>query len=478
MNVMTALAPELTYMATAVPESGSREDRTGGFAAVLALLLPQVFPAGRHFLPLQGDALPEKEGASPSAGEPLQGRGQAALNAYLAEQALPAMLATCSLPGTAGAEQKGAGFDALTARKLFLAAALAEQAGRALPGGVAAVSFAAEAAGGTWQAGLAAIPSGNAVLPEGALPPTSGVPPGIAVPSGSAVLSETIVPSETVVPKETAVPSASAVPSATAEAFPAKEPTGPEAQFADSLAAAANREQAELPLPAEMTRQPVLEALPETAAEPVEKAAFPAPEGRRETLPEKTAARDLEGEIRPGLAESLPATGRKAMKQVEAAQAVNAARAGNPSAAAEAPKEGERPGLSTDVLEQVMEKMEFSIRKDGEQKLYVRLKPETLGEVEIRLKLEAGRLTARIVTDNYRVKELLDASLPQINRRLEAQQVTLASFNVTVGQEQNPGRQAESWQSVQFLGQPVEEKQVAGDAADTVAPAGRVNILA
>ncbi len=147
-------------------------------------------------------------------------------------------------------------------------------------------------------------------------------------------------------------------------------------------------------------------------------------------------------------------------------------------AAAKAPEEGGKPAASTDAVEQILEKIEFSARKNGEQRLYVRLKPETLGEVEIRLKLEAGRLTAKIVTDNIQVKELLDASLPQISRRLEAQQVTLTAFSVTVGQEQNPGRQAETWQQGYNVRQPVQEQQAAGDVPVAAEAAGRVNILA
>lgn len=88
------------------------------------------------------------------------------------------------------------------------------------------------------------------------------------------------------------------------------------------------------------------------------------------------------------------------------------------------------------VLEQVLEKMVFTKRADGEQALFLRLKPAVLGEVEIRLQMDDGRLTARIVTENTQVKEVLDVALWQLRQRLEAQQIHVAEISVTVGQEQ------------------------------------------
>ncbi|NLM46507.1 MAG: flagellar hook-length control protein FliK [Firmicutes bacterium] len=489
MNVTWALAPELTCLATAVPKSGHRGDSAGGFAALLALLLQQAFPAGTQLLSLQGEAALEKDGASPPAGEPLQDRKEDVLGACLMEQSLLAMLAACSMPGVAGAGQQESGFDALAAQKLLLAAALAGQAGKAQSGGIAATGLATEKSGGILTAPPAAGPSGNVQPPESAMLPTGTVSPEIAALPESTFMPETAVPSVLdAAPAETAEPAVKTVPTVTAEAFAATEAIAPAAQFADSLAAAAKGEQAEPPpaAKAELKRQPVLTIRSEAAKEAaVEEAAGKdtviAPDGRQEALPEKAAASETGRTIRPNMAESLLAANRKAVQQAGTTQAVHAARADSgspPAAAPEAPGESDRAGLYADILEQILEKIEFSVRKDGEQKLYVRLRPETLGEVEIRLKLESGRLTAKIVTDSYQVKELLDASLPQISRRLEAQQVTLAGFSVTVGQEQNPGRQAESWQTGHHWRQPVQEKQAAGDAMETIEQAGRVNLLA
>jgi hypothetical protein len=87
------------------------------------------------------------------------------------------------------------------------------------------------------------------------------------------------------------------------------------------------------------------------------------------------------------------------------------------------------------VLEQVLEKMVFSKSESGEAKVFVRLKPPSLGEVEISLYLEDGRLTGRIVAESAMVRELLDASLSQLRQRLEEQNVHVAELTISTRQE-------------------------------------------
>jgi len=87
------------------------------------------------------------------------------------------------------------------------------------------------------------------------------------------------------------------------------------------------------------------------------------------------------------------------------------------------------------VMEQVFEKMVFSSDNSGDAKLFIRLKPATLGEVTITLRMEDGQLTGRIVAESALVGEMLDASLGQIKQRLEAQQIHLFELTVSVGQE-------------------------------------------
>ncbi|MBS4032703.1 MAG: flagellar hook-length control protein FliK [Clostridiales bacterium] len=88
------------------------------------------------------------------------------------------------------------------------------------------------------------------------------------------------------------------------------------------------------------------------------------------------------------------------------------------------------------VLEQVLEKMVLNKDENGESRIFIRLKPAVLGEVEIRLRMENGQLSGSILAQNSQVKEVLETAMAQLRQRLEAQQIQVAELTVTVGQEQ------------------------------------------
>lgn len=84
-----------------------------------------------------------------------------------------------------------------------------------------------------------------------------------------------------------------------------------------------------------------------------------------------------------------------------------------------------------DVINQVLEKVKLINGKDISE-LHINLKPETLGEVSIKLVMEKGAMTARILVENSQVKSLIDSSLPQIKENLKNQNINVASLNVSV----------------------------------------------
>ncbi len=88
-------------------------------------------------------------------------------------------------------------------------------------------------------------------------------------------------------------------------------------------------------------------------------------------------------------------------------------------------------------MDQVLEKMVVNKDVNGESKVFIRLKPAVLGEVEIRLRMENGQLSGSILAQNAQVKEVLETALAQLKHRLEAQQIQVAELTVTVGQEQD-----------------------------------------
>lgn len=88
-----------------------------------------------------------------------------------------------------------------------------------------------------------------------------------------------------------------------------------------------------------------------------------------------------------------------------------------------------------EVLEQVLEKMVVNKDENGESRIFIRLRPAVLGEVEIRLRMENGQLSGSILAQNSQVKEVLETAMAQLKQRLEAQQIQVAELTVTVGQE-------------------------------------------
>jgi len=103
--------------------------------------------------------------------------------------------------------------------------------------------------------------------------------------------------------------------------------------------------------------------------------------------------------------------------------------------------------FAANVTEQVWESILVANLPQGEKKLFVRLKPESLGQVEIHLRLNAKQqLVAHVMTDNFQVKQALEATLGQLRERLQAQQITVTEFTVTLGQEQSQAQQHNPWQ--------------------------------
>lgn len=133
--------------------------------------------------------------------------------------------------------------------------------------------------------------------------------------------------------------------------------------------------------------------------------------------------------------------------------------------------------LRESVTEQVLQRMTFYSTPGGAKKLHVRLKPESLGEVEISLQLEKGRITARVVAENALVKEMLESSLGVIKQRLEAQQVVVHDFTVTVsGQGDSRHERLPGWQEMTGRQMQV-ARETEGEEIMASAPRGMVDLL-
>jgi Flagellar hook-length control protein len=85
-----------------------------------------------------------------------------------------------------------------------------------------------------------------------------------------------------------------------------------------------------------------------------------------------------------------------------------------------------------DVLNQILDRIKVTGDKNISE-LHVSLKPEELGEVSIRLVLEKGAMTGRIMVENSDVKSLIESNLQDIKDTLRNQHINVSDVNVSVG---------------------------------------------
>ena len=84
---------------------------------------------------------------------------------------------------------------------------------------------------------------------------------------------------------------------------------------------------------------------------------------------------------------------------------------------------------SRDVVEQILQRMDFLARQ-GEQELRLKLQPEFLGEVLIRMRRVRGVLSAEIITGHPSVKEMLEGQLDMLRQRFQQMNLNVERFDV------------------------------------------------
>lgn len=165
-----------------------------------------------------------------------------------------------------------------------------------------------------------------------------------------------------------------------------------------------------------------------------------------------------------------------------------------------APAKGHSPVLppSEKVLAQIVDKAKLMVKLNSSE-MNIQLKPEFLGKLSIKVLVEDGLVTARFVTDNNHVKQVLESSLGALRQSLESQglKVDKTEVEVQTGNDRGFGN-PNSWQENDrtnrgtFLRQGLEAAdEVTGDPDMHVVqlesdwgdpyrarPAGQMNILA
>jgi|GEM_PF-4031625 len=87
------------------------------------------------------------------------------------------------------------------------------------------------------------------------------------------------------------------------------------------------------------------------------------------------------------------------------------------------------------LLNQIVNKVEILVH-NNKNEIKMHLSPEALGNLTIKISVEEGTLTAKVFTENYQIKELLESNLNQLRINLGEKGINVGSLEVNVGQQQ------------------------------------------
>jgi len=84
-----------------------------------------------------------------------------------------------------------------------------------------------------------------------------------------------------------------------------------------------------------------------------------------------------------------------------------------------------------DVLKQITEQMDVSLF-DDKSEMVMKLKPDDLGKVTVRLSMENGIISAKFLAESEKVKEILESNFNQLKDSLKQQGMMIQEFSVSV----------------------------------------------
>ncbi len=97
------------------------------------------------------------------------------------------------------------------------------------------------------------------------------------------------------------------------------------------------------------------------------------------------------------------------------------------------------------IFEQMIDQIKVDY-KDLSDEVRIKLKPETLGEMTIKVVIDKGIVTAKVIVENYGVKQLLESNVEQLKDSFKEQGVVFQALDVSVNKDSNFERNnAESW---------------------------------
>ena len=88
------------------------------------------------------------------------------------------------------------------------------------------------------------------------------------------------------------------------------------------------------------------------------------------------------------------------------------------------------------IMDQIVNNMRFEVR-GALSEIRIQLRPEHLGDVNLRISTQNGIVVAQFVAESQRVKEIIEAGFNQLRDALEEQGINISEIEVSVGQGDN-----------------------------------------
>ena len=93
-----------------------------------------------------------------------------------------------------------------------------------------------------------------------------------------------------------------------------------------------------------------------------------------------------------------------------------------------------------EVIEQIVNKAKLIV-DDNKQEIRIKLKPEILGELILKMEVVKGDVLAKVMVDNYKTKELIEANLFQLKEDMKENGLEIKTFEVFVGTNEDFDRE-------------------------------------
>lgn len=107
----------------------------------------------------------------------------------------------------------------------------------------------------------------------------------------------------------------------------------------------------------------------------------------------------------------------------------------------------------TKVVDQVLQQLE-QLKSLGKNELTLKLKPDFLGKVDLKMAISDGVLTTKIMAENHQVKKAIEAQLHQLKNALTEKDLEVGEMVVEVGSEEDFSsfQEQESFTQQEFSG--------------------------